>query len=255
MLPPNTVTCPTETLRSEAAEYLASRITGLAETAVPWALFLSGGSAVELVRAALERLPADTQLDSCTVRLIDERWGSAGHPNSNETALKAAGMLSFLSEHGADWRGMLPEHTSSPTDHAAQIGSEYDQILKRVSRSLLLAGMGPDGHTAGLLPVCESPLREQLFESTESSVLYYNVPETVLRTEFPERITATPHFLAKLQEVLLFAQGSAKQTAIQQFLAEIDLNNQLQNCQTPARFLRLTSLPVILFTDQTIVSA
>ncbi|HEY6736784.1 MAG TPA: 6-phosphogluconolactonase [Candidatus Saccharimonadia bacterium] len=167
------------------AETLMAR---LARGRVLW--LLSGGSCIGVAVAAADRLRATgVNLADLTVSLIDERYGAAGHPDSNWAQLQAAGM----SLPGAK---LAPVLTGGTMDHtAAQFAAMFEHHLKN-SYCLGLLGIGPDGHIAGIKP--HSPA-----VTATGFVSAYDWSDY-------QRITATGHTLAKLDEIMVYAVGEAK---------------------------------------------
>lgn len=91
-----------------------------------------------------------------------------------------------------------------------------------------LFGLGPDGHTAGLLPGSPALDSGQLAD-------HYRAPDF-------ERITITPRFLKHLDEAFIFAMGDNKAEQLDRLSQDLDTRNQ------PAQLLKQAKL-LTVFND------
>lgn len=246
MLQPHLSMYHSSQVESAAARHLASRWRTLSAEKTPWTLFLSGGSAIPVVYQALQLLTTDTQLSNCSVRLIDERWGTALHPESNERAVSESGLLELLKKLGADWRGMLPTDFHIKGSSAALLLDKEYTKLQTESYTFLVAGMGADAHTAGILPAISESHNQPRFTSN-AAVVYYELPEDYPSNPFHQRLTATPHFIRAMREVVLYAVGSSKLSALQTLLSN---KSNLEIAHFPVLSLRHCHTPLTVFTDQ-----
>jgi 6-phosphogluconolactonase/glucosamine-6-phosphate isomerase/deaminase len=200
-----------------AANQIASKLD---RGRVLW--LVSGGSAIA-VTAATAKLLAGRSLANLTVSLIDERYGDPGHPNSNWQQLMAAG----LDLPGAILHPVLTGHSQ------LQSASDFQDFLREQFQisdyALGLLGIGPDGHTSGILP--HSPA-----VTAGGLVFAYDGPDY-------RRITTTAAALAKLDEAIVYAVGPAKWPVLDQ------LETSLPAAVQPAQVLK--SLPKLtIFTDR-----
>jgi len=210
-------------------------------------LLLSGGSAIAVAAQACQILEKKgAALAHCTVRLADERWGEAGHADSNQVALEEAGVIDCVEASGATWADMLPSTAVSPELHAATLSHEYAAAAEHAT--FLLAGMGADAHTAGILPTTDSTLQKNLL-STDHSVVFYELPEEYTGNPFHRRLTITPRFIASCSEVLLFATGAAKRPALLQLIAQQAPPTTSELAQAPVLCLR-NAAQLQIVTDQ-----
>lgn len=137
------------TVAAEAAKVIAEEGRGAMAARERFSLAVSGGRTPwQMLRAlARERLP----WKSVYVAQVDERVAPAGHPDRNLTHLRDT-----LFEHVP----LRPEHicampVESPDLEAA--ASRYALMLQKIAGSppvldLIHLGLGPDGHTASLVP-------------------------------------------------------------------------------------------------------
>jgi 6-phosphogluconolactonase/glucosamine-6-phosphate isomerase/deaminase len=205
-----------------SADAVAAHIASAIETKlrlgqrVLW--LVPGGSAIA-VAVATSRLLRGTPLENLTVTLTDERYGEVGHPDSNWPQLQAAGfslpgarMLPVL--HGDD----LPATVET---FAATLVDAIDAADFRIG----LFGIGPDGHTAGMLPHSGAV-------NASNFAFGYDAGNFV-------RITITPPAIARLDEAVVYATGEAKWPVIDQLGTDLTIDEQ------PAQALKLVSTVTI----------
>jgi 6-phosphogluconolactonase len=141
-----------EALAHRAAALIAERIAGCE---YPFRLVLSGGSTP---RETYRRLAHNNHLpwDCVEVFFGDERFVPPNHPDSNYRMVRET----LLAPGTVQPRGLFAIPTDDTVDSAA---ARYDEILhQQYGASVLeagvplfhltLLGLGPDGHTASLLP-------------------------------------------------------------------------------------------------------
>lgn len=228
---------------SEAANFVRTRIAEILEKNDSPVFLVSGGSSVTLYLEIWRKLGNSKPF---TVGLIDERWLPVSADGNNEKQLREAGLIDLFQAKGGSFFGMVPTTfppVTSPQKYATELGKKYEKLLTGASYSLLLLGMGPDGHTAGLLPTQNPALARQLFENPKF-VTYYQIDTEVSDNPFPERISITARAIATASESIVFAKGAEKAPALEKFLAETGEKNL-----TPVRLLREIEKPVTVVTD------
>jgi 6-phosphogluconolactonase len=191
-----------EALAHRAAEVIGERMEGCQ---APFRLVLSGGSTP---RATYQRLAYNNALPwHCTeIFFGDERFVPPNHPDSNYRMARE----SLLSGGLVQPRGLFAIPTDDTPESAA---ARYDEILhQQYGASVLepdvplfnltLLGLGPDGHTASLLPgqpvLCE---RERWVAAVPSG-----------RDE--PRITLTYPALEASRTILFLVAGADKKDAL-----------------------------------------
>lgn len=187
-------------------------------------LVVSGGrSPVPLFQAlSTQELP----WNRVTVTLADERWVPPTHPDSNEALVRAhllqgpAAAARFI----PFWNGSAEPDGAIPavTGNLASLPRPF---------SLVLLGMGEDGHIASLFPGA-SALAEGL--STRAEVL------AVLPTEAAHpRLSLTLHTLLQARAVVVLITGETKRRVLERALADGPVE------ELPIRaILRQTAVPV-----------
>lgn len=242
------MTIATNQCAGNLRETLVSRVFDRLKKDIPCVLLLSGGSAApvgaavcrDLETALGERSAPGKPMAECRVSLVDERFGPAGHPDSNWNSLEPDVPL---------WHYLKPVPLLTGTN-----GSEEDFTITVESFNRFLAGVaqqqqrgevfvaalfgiGEDGHTAGILP--ESPAAVIPPDSERFASGYKSIPHT--------RITIAPPFFPHIDLALIWASGPGKQ----QVLASVQRN--ISPAAQPAQFLKLAKETVI-FTDQEVAA-
>ena len=192
-------------------DYLVSTISQRlgAGDQVLW--LLSGGSAVGLAVAVAARLRPPSP-DRLIVSLADERYGTVGHADSNWQQLTEAGFA-------LPQATLVPVLRGLPLIETAQVwGAEIDGYLRTVDYRLALLGIGPDGHTSGVLP--------------GTPATYATEPAFAYDGGAFERVTTTLPTLARLDEAVVYMVGEAKRQVITGLKNTIDVHEQ------PAQILK-----------------
>ena len=163
------------------------------------ALGLAGGSTPKLVHREL----ASRQIDwtNTTAWMTDARWVSATHEHANqrmarETLVEATGV-----------RLLAPDKSLASPEESAE---DFTDVLvgagiHRAQRSIIMLGMGPDGHTASLFPGTDA------LDAKGIRYVANEVPQ--LETW---RLTATFDLIATADLVLFLVTGANKAETIRE---------------------------------------
>ncbi|MBL8121489.1 6-phosphogluconolactonase [Candidatus Saccharibacteria bacterium] len=158
----------------------------------------SGGSCIRpqvAVMAKLRELPSE-QLAGLRILPVDERYGPVGHENSNSEQMRQAS----FDPGTAQWFDVLEGKPMAAT--VEEYANTAADLMAESSTVVASLGMGPDAHTAGLLP--HSPV----FTDTTSSVVGYSWSDY-------ERMTLGVEFLLQIDIVFLLAYGESKKAALE----------------------------------------
>lgn len=206
-----------------AGKYLAGLISAqlLDQRRVLW--LVSGGSAISVAIEAAKIL-ALLDITRLTVSLIDERYGVLGHVNSNWTQLQAAG----FNLPGATLHPVLTG-AAQPATAADFEAFLYQQFGGAADYCVGLLGIGPDGHTSGILPHSPAVTATGLVCAYDGGGY--------------QRITTTPIALEKLSEAVVYAVGEAKWPQLDRLETDLPLAEQ------PAQALKKLAKTTI-FTDR-----
>lgn len=177
---------------------------------------LSGGSAIPVAIEVAKRLKIDhgDRLNLLTVSLVDERYGPVDYMNSNWYQLIEGGFDAAPAKYEPVLKGLDFKETLADFD------TTVDRLFRTNDLKIGLFGIGPDGHTAGILPDSVA------VNVTDKLVAGYEGPDY-------ERITITAPAIAKLEFAVTYAVGEAKIPAIKS-LIESDIPPNMQ----PAQFLK-----------------
>lgn len=225
----------------EAAQYLAEYLVTTVSHH-PTLLLLSGGSAISMYQqmfALFEK--AGGHLDEVSVSLVDERLVSVGDTNSNGTQLEEAGVVSLIRDLGGTWIPYLTSNSETGEVVATRIANTFDE-LRADHQVIVLAGLGDDAHTSGLLPTQDPVTNKNVFESADS-VVSYDLPADT-DNPYRKRLTTTPHFLSQVAQIIVYAVGGKKRSALERLIS-----GQEDVPQCPAICLRLSQKPVTVVTD------
>ena len=193
-----------------ARNYLVKTIGGRLDEGQKVLWFLSGGSSIALAVEVRERL--DSNLDKLVVMLIDERYGPDNHPDSNWKQLKDAGFDFSGLQAVPVLRGLPLEETT------LRFQEELSRHFKEADFKIAIAGIGPDGHTSGILP--GSPAL-----TAPGLATHYQGPDY-------QRITTTPKALAQLDEAVVSLSDEKKRGVVEQLQQDIPVDKM------PAQLLK-----------------
>lgn len=205
-----------ESASEQAALAIADALIGSAQNPV---FGLAGGSTPRLAYERLAKL--DVDWSRVIGFLGDERWVPSDHADSNfgmvgQTALGATGMKVLEVPYGDD-----------PQAAAAAYAAE---LAHHGTPSVLLLGIGDDGHTASLFPGTDG-----LDASGDYVANWVGEKDTW-------RLTVTFDFISRVDHVMFLVTGSAKA----QRLAEI----MDPNCELPAARAARAARQVTWFLDE-----
>lgn len=171
-------------------------------------LLLSGGVTPAPVYRALAGQPLDWA--NVEVALVDERWLPVGDPDSNTQLIRD----SLLANHAraARFQPMLVSGRS-----LAQTLAAANQSF--LPASVLVLGMGPDGHTASLFPHMRG-----FSEAMTSNSPYLSVDATNCAGagQWAQRISLSPFGLSQASARMLLIRGEHKRRLLEQVMAGSD---------------------------------
>lgn len=218
-----------------ASQALSSLLAAAGDT--PTLLMLSGGSAFSL----LDLIPPEVLGGQLTITVLDERYSTDPTVNNFAQLTQTAFYQAALAQ-GA----RIISTTVLPGESMEALRDRFDAALhawkERHPKGVTIAtmGIGPDGHTAGILPG-----DYDVEWNGEAWVVDYEVPKEV--NQYPKRVTVTKTFLKnQVDEAIVYAVGPTKHSFIRQ-LAEPNPTPQA----FPAQVLK--EMPAVtLFTDENI---
>lgn len=182
----------------DVAEATAALVADAIEASPDLSLGLAGGSTPRLVHQLLAQ--RDMAWGGVTAWMTDERWVPPEHDDSNqrmarETLVDVTG-VSFLA----------PD-TSGEDPHAAALAFEHTLRTAGIGEgrhSVVMLGMGPDGHTASLFPGTEA-----------LTVTGRRYVANWVEVHDTWRLTATYDLLNRSDAVLFLVTGRSKAEMVQ----------------------------------------
>jgi len=183
--------------------------------------FISGGSAIA-VEIEIAKKINEINAGNLVVSLMDERYGITGHENSNWKSLLSKG----FEIPGASLYSVLKGKDISETTKDFMDFLKIE--LERADYKIGLFGVGPDGHTAGILPNSEALNSNELAS-------FYITPQY-------DRITITPKTIEMLDEAVVYAMGESKWPVVE----KLEENLSIQDA--PVHMLKKIPL-LTIFTD------
>lgn len=213
-----------------AAKHFAEKILKVLSENKKVFWLITGGSNID-VAVRTDELIKTHDLRNLTITLTDERFGPAGHPDSNWQQLKEAG----FEGSGANIVQILNNEDFEKTarnfsENLAKFFAESDYCIGSF-------GIGPDGHTAGILlgsPNINSPNMATYFYDREINI----EPIEGVRRGY-DRITMTPAAIMKLDEAVVYTTGKSKWPSIKK------LESNLSIVDEPAQALKQVPLLTI----------
>lgn len=181
-----------------AAKKLAALISAKIAAKKPVIWLVCGGSNIttEVEIMNLVRTTVDGSLANLLILPMDERYGAAGHPDSNYRQLKEAG----FDPGDALWIDVL-ERGLPLAETVEHYGSLIDAAFASADGIYGLFGLGTDAHTAGVLPGSPAVVE------TVATVVGYDSPPFI-------RLTLTPSKLVKISAAFVLAYGDSKYKAL-----------------------------------------
>lgn len=166
-------------------------------------LAVSGGSTPKTLFRRLSAI--DIPWQDVIVTLVDERWVDPSSPDSNEHLVRQ-----YLLQDQAAAAAFVGLKNFFPT--AVQGASECELKLRRVPRpfTVLILGMGNDGHTASLFP--GSPRLAAATDLHSDKICMAVTPVDAPH----ERMTLTLPAILDSQEIILHITGQEKKSVLEE---------------------------------------
>ncbi|MEK7592054.1 MAG: 6-phosphogluconolactonase [Patescibacteria group bacterium] len=229
----------TKSVTREAGRRLTEQ---LAKTKKSILLLLSGGSALDVLKS-VDVSVIDTRV---TIGLVDERYTKDSLKTNFLSLLRHPFFIPAL-RNGARLIDPTTGYKESIKDEAKRLDRSYKKwMIEHKNGSIICtAGIGLDGHTAGIFPMPDDASGfQKRFIDTQNFVVGYHAGKNV---DVPDRVTSTLSFIKKFAHVILYTVGENKRPTLEKLCST---KGGIE--ETPGRVYR--ELPpdrVCLFTDQT----
>jgi 6-phosphogluconolactonase/glucosamine-6-phosphate isomerase/deaminase len=209
---------------NQGAMYLGNEISNELNVNVPVLLFVSGGSALNV----LLHIKSES-FRGVTLTVMDERFGKIIDNNFYQIE-KLDWSKNFLDNGGEfiSTRVLKDDDQQSLADRF-EMGIRKWISENKKGKIIGLFGMGADGHIAGIFPYPENEkLFNELFDG-EKLVVSYDVGN---KNKFSKRITTTNILFQKINVGFAYVYGQEKKQALNDFIKGKKGQNEL-----PAMFL------------------
>jgi 6-phosphogluconolactonase/glucosamine-6-phosphate isomerase/deaminase len=210
------------------------------EFGAPLLFLVSGGSSLLL----LNKIHSEFLGAHIMIAVSDERFSP--DPKVNNFAQVAA---SRFYENAKNRGCSFVDTRPSLGETVVTLGERFNRSLKDwraknpQGRVVMTQGIGPDGHTCGIMPFPEDEKKfAELFLNADCWAVGYDAKG---KNEYPLRVTATLAFLREqVDESVVYAVGGNKQTALRRILKKEQKLNEVPG------FILREMKKVAVFTDQ-----
>jgi 6-phosphogluconolactonase/glucosamine-6-phosphate isomerase/deaminase len=209
------VTNPQEAeLASQAGQKLNELFAQHANT--PLLFLTSSGSALPL----LDFISPDVLNENITFSVLDERYSTDPTINNFSQVMTTHFYATAMQK-----KCKYIETTITPEDTLEESADEFESSLKtwreKYPDGIIIAtqGMGPDGHTSGIMPFPENEERfNELFLNPNKWVVGYDATG---KNQYPLRITTTIPFLKMVDYSVMYVTGENKKNPLQKVIEKV----------------------------------
>ncbi|MCA9380350.1 6-phosphogluconolactonase [Candidatus Dojkabacteria bacterium] len=205
---------------------------------------LAGGSASKVYEEMNDLLELDVDFTKLNISLGDERYSEdPNHKGATWPLYEDIRLFKELKKRGANMFGILSG--KSLEKDADRFNNFLRERLKNSDYIFCNLGIGIDSHTAGIIPMGERDLFEEVYPANRLAVGHIH------GGVHPKRITVTPGLLQKSNKITVYFTGVDKKPVLEKLNTFKELE-KMQNAifKHPALITSLMSAEV--FTDQTI---
>ncbi|MDQ3076529.1 MAG: 6-phosphogluconolactonase [bacterium] len=190
-------------------------------------VLLSGGSSLQL----LDYVSDEALMGGVTLGMLDDRYSHDPSVNSY-SILAGGGFYMRAMDKGAVFLDSSVGQTESLENYAERYEGYIKEWMNMYPDGIIRAtvGIGPDGHTSGILPHPENPQKFEGLFNGEHFVVGYDVEN---KNPHRYRLTSTFTLMKKFDQVLTFMTGENKKEALQKVIAEEGIL-----AETPGRVVR-----------------
>lgn len=203
-----------EQLTTALSESIASELQSAATTQNQVLLGLSGGTTpMPVYRALAQRtLP----WDKIKMLLVDERYVSTEHGDSNERNIRQA--FSANSEAEKSIIGLWSEQVDI---ESAALAADQTLANRHAVLDVVLLGMGEDGHFASLFPSCLQFDEAISVKGSRFVLPMYPMPAHAAHA----RLSMSLAYIQRARRIILIITGEKKRRVLQQAISEGDVQH------------------------------
>lgn len=204
-------------LKQKASEFLEKVLIESSDKNI--LLLLSGGSAFSILSPIINKGIGS----NLTIGVLDERYSSDPKIN-NFSQLSETTFYTVAKNKGCQFIDTRINNFESIEDLSLRFEKELKFWKENNPEGVIIItqGMGPDGHTAGIMPYPEDKnLFNKLFEVNHLVIGY----DAGNKNDFPKRVATTLPFLRSVDVSIMFVVGESKEVILNKILKEnIPLN-------------------------------
>ncbi|MEI8249402.1 MAG: 6-phosphogluconolactonase [Candidatus Taylorbacteria bacterium] len=202
-----------EALEKSARDLLAI-VLKLKHKNKPVLLLLSGGSALAIVNQVNTEI-FDRRV---TIGVLDERYSTDEHIN-NFRLLTQTKTYTIIEQRGCPIIDSRVRSDESQEELAQRIEKDLRAWVRdnKDGAIVVTQGIGPDGHTSGIMPFPEDPKRFQKMFNDEK--IWIQAYDATGKNAYPKRVTTTLPFMRMVNHSILFACGQDKLKALHDSLS------------------------------------
>ena len=190
-------------------------------------MFLSsGGSALSV----LDFVPLDILGEYLIIEVLDERYDKTNE-NNNFTQLTKTEFYKKANNFGCSFIDTSVKEGQTQEELAGYFENKLKDWMGKNPLGEIIAtvGVGPDGHTSGIMPFPEDENKfAELFESGRWVVAY----DATGKNEFTKRVTTTITFLREINRIFVLMTGKEKSGAF------LEMKKSGSTAEIPARILK-----------------
>ncbi|MFA5935122.1 MAG: 6-phosphogluconolactonase [Candidatus Paceibacterota bacterium] len=228
----------TKNIISDTSERLNLELEKLYKNKTQILLLVSGGSALKI----LDSINAEILGSHITFGVLDERYSRDTKVN-NFCQIMETGFYNNSINAGVKFIDTRINNNESQNSLAERFENRIKKWRSDNSKGVIVItqGIGPDGHTSGILPFPEEKdFFNKIFNDKNKSVVAYDATG---KNQYTLRITTTLSFLRDVDISIVFVCGADKTEALRKTLSsDGDIST------TPARIINEMK-EVFLFTD------
>lgn len=197
-------------MNERATNIIAARLQADVRTTGAASLMVSGGSTPGPIYEQLSHF--DLSWDKITIGLVDDRWVDETDTGSNAALIRRT----LLKNKAANalFQPMKTTH-DNPDDGQIEVEALYSTIKQPYS--VIILGMGTDGHTASWFPGSKG-LEPAIDPNTTKIVQAVTAKPSEVTGAYLQRMTMTRHAIGNCHLALLLITGEKKQTVLQSAL-------------------------------------